>query len=84
MTLSLIICFQLRIFEKNDCDFQDNLFKRPDKEAIPTFESNIAYILRFMIDNKVSGMSWVKAPAGKYRILHDKTVSRCQLEIQIR
>jgi DNA polymerase delta subunit 1 len=33
-----------------------------------TYESNLPYALRFMIDNQVVGMSWIKIPAGKYRI----------------
>ncbi|KAJ3515999.1 hypothetical protein NLJ89_g1399 [Agrocybe chaxingu] len=52
--------------------------------ATPTFESNIVFVLRFMIDTKVSvtnnppvlfsiafkvvGMNWIEVPAGKYTI----------------
>ena len=39
----------LRIFERGDCSYSD-LFKA----AIPTYESNILYRLRFMIDTRVS------------------------------
>lgn len=28
-----------------------------------TFESNVLYALRFMIDNEIGGMTWVKIPA---------------------
>lgn len=38
-----------RIFERGQCSFRE-LFNGD----IPTFESNIAYTLRFMIDTKVS------------------------------
>ena len=45
-----------------------------------TFD-NIQYLLRFMIDTGVTGMSWVEAVAGRYRLLdeHEKQ-SHCQLE----
>jgi DNA polymerase delta subunit 1 len=32
-----------------------------------TYESNLPYALRFMIDNEIVGMSWIKIPAGRYR-----------------
>lgn len=31
-----------------------------------TFESNLSYILRFMIDCKVSGSNWIELPAGTW------------------
>lgn len=37
------------MFERAECRYQD-LFSI---ESVPTFESNIAYTLRFMIDTKV-------------------------------
>ncbi|OJJ65178.1 hypothetical protein ASPSYDRAFT_169431 [Aspergillus sydowii CBS 593.65] len=51
--------------------------------GILTFD-NIQYLLRFMIDTGIQGMSWVEAPAGKYH-LHapEDKVSNCQLEARI-
>ena len=49
LTLSSLSDQTPRVFEKGECDFRD-LFQGP----IPTFESNIPYILRFMIDTKAS------------------------------
>lgn len=48
--------------------------------GILTFD-NIQYLLRFMIDTGVTGMSWVEAPANKYKILqqYDRQ-SNCQIE----
>lgn len=37
------------MFERGECQYQ-NLFS---VDSVPTFESNIAYTLRFMIDTKV-------------------------------
>jgi DNA polymerase delta subunit 1 len=34
-----------------------------------TYESNIAYILRFMVDRGIGGASWVHLPAGKYELV---------------
>ena len=51
--------------------------------GILTFD-NIQYVLRFMIDTKISGMSWVEAPAGKYRMIDSRARhSNCQIEAQI-
>ncbi|PYH98460.1 hypothetical protein BO71DRAFT_480347 [Aspergillus ellipticus CBS 707.79] len=51
--------------------------------GILTFD-NIQYLLRFMIDTDISGMSWVEAKARKYRLLHNnEKVSNCQIEASV-
>ena len=47
-----------------------------------TYESNIAFILRYMIDRNIVGAGWCNIDAGKYRIVpeHQKS-SNCSLEI---
>jgi DNA polymerase delta subunit 1 len=48
-----------------------------------TFDS-IQYVMRFMVDTSVSGMCWVEAPAGSYRMLkQQEMVSTCQIEAQV-
>ena len=49
-----------------------------------TYESSVPHGLRFMIDNKLVGMSWVRLPASTFR-LRPKNSKRCtsQLEIDI-
>ncbi|KAF5316080.1 hypothetical protein D9619_006143 [Psilocybe cf. subviscida] len=57
------------------------LFEGP----VDTYESNIAFQLRFMIDTKVLGMNWIEVPAGKYKIVpQGNKRSTCQLEIDVR
>jgi DNA polymerase delta subunit 1 len=34
----------------------------------PTYESNVLYALRFMIDSGMGGGAWVELPAGSYRL----------------
>ncbi|KAF7596719.1 DNA-directed DNA polymerase delta [Aspergillus hancockii] len=52
-------------------------------DKIPTFD-NIQYLLRFMIDTNISGMSWVEAKAGKYRLLDSQQkLSNCQIEATV-
>jgi len=71
--------FSLRLFD-GQCNFRE-LFDGP----VPTFESNIVFVLRFMIDTKVVGMNWIEVPAGKYKVTsRDKKRSLCQLEITFR
>jgi DNA polymerase delta subunit 1 len=47
-----------------------------------TYESNIPFILRFMIDLKIPGMSWIEIPAGKYLVKENKNTP-CQLEVEV-
>ncbi|KAI0077717.1 hypothetical protein K474DRAFT_1661299 [Panus rudis PR-1116 ss-1] len=68
------------LFERGEVRFKEFF-----TDATGTFESNIAYTLRFMIDTKVVGMNWIEVPAGKYQ-LHEgkKKRSRCQIELSVR
>jgi DNA polymerase delta subunit 1 len=68
------------LFERGECQFNE-LFKT---EGTRTFESNIGYTLRFMIDTNVVGMNWIEVPKGKYVILKEGKKSHCQLEIEVR
>ncbi|KAG8921339.1 DNA-directed DNA polymerase delta [Tulasnella sp. 417] len=74
----LIFPASLRSFERGECEFKD-LFPEP----IQTYESNIAYTLRFMVDRKVVGMNWIEVPAGKYT-LRPRQSSTCQIELDVR
>jgi len=83
---------EVRAFERGQIDF-NGLFP----PEIMTYESNIAYTMRFMIDTKVSclipeshskahvqvvGMNWVEIEGGKYEV-HEGPAKRslCQIEI---
>ncbi|CAG8641582.1 19572_t:CDS:2, partial [Gigaspora rosea] len=47
-----------------------------------TFESNLKYVLRFMIDCKVTGANWIELPPKSYRFCAEyERSSHCQLEI---
>ncbi|KAK5118956.1 DNA-directed DNA polymerase delta [Meristemomyces frigidus] len=48
--------------------------------GILTFDS-IQYVLRFMIDTKIAGMSWVSVEPGKYQVIPQREQhSHCQIE----
>ncbi|KAJ3116142.1 DNA-directed DNA polymerase delta, partial [Nowakowskiella sp. JEL0407] len=48
------------------------------------FESNIPDLLRFMIDRKIQGCSWLTLPHGKYRVRSEnQKISFCQIEVEI-
>ncbi|KAK4054869.1 DNA-directed DNA polymerase delta [Microbotryomycetes sp. JL201] len=67
-------------FERGEVSFR-TLF---DGSATMTFESNIAYTLRFMIDHAIVGMNWIEVPKGSYQIRSEKEkLSTCQLEIEV-
>ncbi|MBW0480701.1 hypothetical protein O181_020416 [Austropuccinia psidii MF-1] len=65
-------------FERGEVNFRDKF------SACSTFESNISYTLRFMIDKKVTGMNWLEVPAGSYTLRQESDkVSNCQIELDI-
>lgn len=68
------------------------------KVCNPTYESNLAYLLRFMIDCQIVGCNWIEIPAKKYKIRsnrHTREIefansrssadsdSNCQIEIDV-
>ncbi|GAP84155.1 putative DNA polymerase delta catalytic subunit [Rosellinia necatrix] len=56
---------------------------RSAEGGIMTFDS-LQYVLRFMVDCKMPGMSWVEAPAGKYKLVDEaRQHSSCQIEAEI-
>ncbi|KAK9894003.1 putative delta DNA polymerase [Cystobasidium minutum MCA 4210] len=66
-------------FERGELNFR-NMFS----EAPMTFESNIPYTLRFMIDHKIGGMSWLEIPHSKYELRAEAAkISVCQIEIDV-
>eukprot|EP01031_Cornospumella_fuschlensis_P034500 gene34500-41770_t len=49
-----------------------------------TFESNVPFVLRFMIDENIQGSDWIELPAGKYAHVADSVAtSRCTLEVDV-
>ncbi|SGY32734.1 BQ5605_C002g01405 [Microbotryum silenes-dioicae] len=68
-------------FERGEVNFRE-LFTG---EAVMTYESNIAYTLRFMIDHGIVGMNWLELPPGTYQMKRlSEKVSNCQLELEIK
>jgi len=49
-----------------------------------TYESNVPFVLRFMIDCNIQGSDWMTIPKGTYSIRPaEKKVSRCTLEVDV-
>ncbi|CAG9334215.1 unnamed protein product [Blepharisma stoltei] len=48
-----------------------------------TYESNIPFALRYMIDVGIVGMCWLELPAFQYDLRYDDNVSTAQIEIDI-
>lgn len=49
-----------------------------------TFESNVPFPLRYMVDNDIVGGCWLEILKGNYTIRDEwRKVSRCQLEIDV-
>ncbi|CAE6528011.1 unnamed protein product [Rhizoctonia solani] len=68
------------LFERGECDYQ-GLFNGP----VITYESNMPFELRFMVDRQIVGMNWVEAPAGTYQLrTANQKISTCQIELDIK
>ena len=51
-----------------------------------TYESNVPFVLRFLVDNGITGSDWIELPRNKYslrRIGDNRITSRCTLEVDI-
>ncbi|MCI03934.1 DNA polymerase delta catalytic subunit, partial [Trifolium medium] len=48
-------------------------------KSFMTYESNVLFALRFMIDCNIVGGNWIEIPVGKYKKT-TKNLSYCQLE----
>ena len=49
-----------------------------------TYESNVPFVLRFMIDKEISGADWVELPAGTYSVQPTSAhKSRCSMEVDV-
>ena len=49
-----------------------------------TYESNVPYVLRFMIDNEIVGCNWIECPAGTYKLRRgNEKVGKAQIELDI-
>uniref|UniRef100_A0A7N6A3U1 DNA polymerase delta catalytic subunit n=1 Tax=Anabas testudineus TaxID=64144 RepID=A0A7N6A3U1_ANATE len=46
-------------------------------QSYPSYEANIDFEIRFMVDSDVVGCCWIELPKGKYR------VSLCQYEVDV-
>lgn len=65
-------------FERGEVRFE-NFFS-----GLNTTYDNINYLLRMMIDCKITGMSWITLPKGKYTLVDPALkVSTCQVECSI-
>ncbi|KAG2387610.1 hypothetical protein C9374_001204 [Naegleria lovaniensis] len=49
-----------------------------------TYESNVLFVLRCMIDSNMVGANWVELPAGSYKLRNDnEKVSHSQIEVDV-
>jgi DNA polymerase delta subunit 1 len=49
-----------------------------------TYESNVPFVLRYMIDNDISGADWVVLPGSTYTVLPQTAQkSRCNIEVDV-
>lgn len=69
------------LFERDEVQSMGVYFPGQTDRGYSIFETNIEYEIRFMVDNKVHGCSWVELPPGSYQLREPK--SHCQIECDI-
>lgn len=57
--------------------------KTQNEGRLETYESNIEFEVRFMVDTKVYGCNWITFPKGTYKVRNSPSQkkTRCQIEI---
>lgn len=72
------------LFEREEVGSLGVYFPGQTDRGYSLFEANIEYEIRFMVDNKVYGCSWVELPPGTYKLRDQKEFqSYCQIECDI-
>ncbi|KRX96406.1 DNA polymerase delta catalytic subunit, partial [Trichinella pseudospiralis] len=51
--------------------------------ALTTFESNIDFTIRFMVDTSMTGCCWIELKPSAFTVRDLKKMSRCQIEVDI-
>jgi len=63
-----------------------NNFKCPgySEQSFTTYESNVPFVLRYMVDNNIVGGNWLEIQKGHYTVRPSGSqVSRCQIELDV-
>ena len=56
----------------------------PETVKCQPFETNVPFVLRYMIDNEIGGASWLTLPGGSYTLRPDaERKTHCQVEVDI-
>jgi len=67
------------MFTRGQCDYR-NVFSSPEL----SYEGDVPYFLRYMVDNEILALSWLKIPARKYDVVASgHRISCCQLEVSV-
>ncbi len=78
VTIPSLVATSRRILE------QGIMMGQHGRKMFQTYESNIAYVLRFMVDKDIRGGAWIEMPKGTYNVRSTaQKVSHCQLEIDV-
>jgi len=55
-----------------------------ESTSLQPFETNVPFVLRFMIDQEITGAGWLSLPANSYRLRPEsEKKTHCQLELDI-
>jgi len=72
---------QISMVAKNLYDKLSHIFGTDKLYDNQPYESNINYLLRFMVDANLAGGCWIVIPKDKYKLLKENVDSRCQINI---
>ncbi|RPA95975.1 hypothetical protein L873DRAFT_1812061 [Choiromyces venosus 120613-1] len=69
------------LIEHGDANYE-NMWPAGDG-GTKTYDA-LQFVMRFMVDTKISGMSWVEVPAGEYHLVDRREkLSSCQIEAKV-
>ncbi|XP_034247850.1 DNA polymerase delta catalytic subunit isoform X2 [Thrips palmi] len=82
VALPRLIAPSKRLLEKGD------VFTALGTHAFTSYESNIDYDIRYMVDANMVGCNWIELPTGHWKMRQKNSstlpfVSRCQLEVDV-
>jgi DNA polymerase delta subunit 1 len=71
-----------RLLEEDGVEFPAGTLPHGQTHAAcPTFESNVPFVLRFLIDREINGSTWLELPQGAYtRRAPKDTVTHTQVK----
>lgn len=67
----------------SDPDKINECVKLVNKSDWPTFESDVDYVTRFMVDARMTGSCWIELATNNFKFVKDNKQTLCQVEVDV-